>query len=281
MTNINITLKENRAKFQFFPYHLVTTSPWPILISFSLLSLTIGAVMYMHGFYKGETILSSGFVLTLAGMMFWFRDVITEGTKLGDHTKEVVTGLFYGIILFIISEIFAFLSVFWAYGHASLSPAIEIGGIWPPTGITPLNPFAIPLLNTFLLLSSGATITYGHHALIGGNRSAAIEGTLITIILAIIFTSLQGFEYVQAPFSIADGAFGSAFFVSTGLHGFFWPLYYISKLNYFLNINFISVLRALWCEAEILYLPFFFVFKNAVLISLSKFQYVINYHIEL
>jgi cytochrome c oxidase subunit 3 len=281
MTNINITLKENRAKFQFFPYHLVTTSPWPILISFSLLSLTIGAVMYMHGFYKGETILSSGFVLTLAGMMFWFRDVITEGTKLGDHTKEVVTGLFYGIILFIISEIFAFLSVFWAYGHASLSPAIEIGGIWPPMGITPLNPFAIPLLNTFLLLSSGATITYGHHALIGGNRSAAIEGTLITIILAIIFTSLQGFEYVQAPFSIADGAFGSAFFVSTGLHGFFWPLYYISKLNYFLNINFISVLRALWCEAEILYLPFFFVFKNAVLISLSKFQYVINYHIEL
>jgi cytochrome c oxidase subunit 3 len=225
MTNINITLKDNRANFQFFPYHLVTTSPWPILISFSLLSLTIGAVMYMHGFYKGETILSSGFVLTLIGMMFWFRDVITEGTKLGDHTKEVVTGLFYGIILFIISEIFAFLSVFWAYGHASLSPAIEIGGIWPPMGITPLNPFAIPLLNTFLLLSSGATITYGHHALIGGNRSAAIEGTLITIILAIIFTSLQGFEYVQAPFSIADGAFGSAFFVSTGLHGLsWWPL---------------------------------------------------------
>jgi Cytochrome c oxidase subunit III/LAGLIDADG DNA endonuclease family len=158
MTNINITLKDNRANFQFFPYHLVTTSPWPILISFSLLSLTIGAVMYMHGFYKGETILSIGFVLTLAGMMFWFRDVITEGTKLGDHTKEVVTGLFYGIILFIISEIFAFLSVFWAYGHASLSPAIEIGGIWPPMGITPLNPFAIPLLNTFLLLSSGVCL---------------------------------------------------------------------------------------------------------------------------
>jgi len=175
--------------------------------------------MYMHGFYKGDLILSIGFVLTLAGMMFWFRDVITEGTKLGDHTKEVVLGLFYGIILFIISEIFAFLSVFWAYGHASLSPAIEIGGIWPPMGITPLNPFAIPLLNTFLLLSSGATITYGHHALIAGNRSAAIEGTLLTIILAIIFTSLQGFEYIQAPFSIADGAYGSAFFVSTGLHG--------------------------------------------------------------
>lgn len=188
-------------------------------MSFSLLTLTIGAVMYMHGFYKGEILLSTGFILTLSGMMFWFRDVITEGTKLGDHTKEVVVGLFYGIILFIVSEVFAFLSVFWAYGHASLSPAIEIGGYWPPVGITPLNPFAIPLLNTFLLLSSGATVTYGHHALISGNRRAAIEGTLITIIFAIIFTALQGFEYKQAPFSITDGAFGSAFFVSTGLHG--------------------------------------------------------------
>jgi len=64
-----------------------------------------------------------------------------------------------------------------------------------------------------------ATVTYGHHALISGKRNAAIEGTLITIIFAIIFTALQAFEYVQAPFSIADGAFGSAFFVSTGLHG--------------------------------------------------------------
>lgn len=129
-----------------------------ILVSFSLLTLTIGAVMYMHGFYKGETLLSIGFILTLSGMMFWFRDIITEGTKLGDHTKEVVIGLFYGIILFIVSEVFAFLSVFWAYGHASLSPAIEIGGSWPPVGISPLNPFAIPLLNTFLLLSSGVSL---------------------------------------------------------------------------------------------------------------------------
>ena len=138
---------------------------------------------------------------------------------LGDHTQEVVIGLFYGIILFIVSEVFAFFSVFWAFFHSSLSPAIEIGGIWPPLGITPLNPFAIPLLNTFLLLSSGASITYGHHALISGKRSAAIEGMLITIIFAIIFTALQAFEYNQAPFTLADSIFGSAFFITTGLHG--------------------------------------------------------------
>lgn len=76
-------------------------------------------------------------------------------TYLGHHTKEVKNGIMLGVLLFIVSEVFAFLSVFWAFFHSSLSPAIEIGGNWPPVGITPLDPFAIPLLNTFLLLSSG------------------------------------------------------------------------------------------------------------------------------
>jgi hypothetical protein len=149
-----------RKNFQYFPYHLVTPSPWPILTSFSLLTTTIGAVMYMHGYNNGNYLLSIGLFLTIAGMLFWFRDIITEGTMLGDHTQEVVIGLFYGIILFIVSEVFAFFSVFWAFFHSSLSPAIEIGGIWPPLGITPLDPFAIPLLNTFLLLSSGVCLKY-------------------------------------------------------------------------------------------------------------------------
>lgn len=206
-------------KFQHFPFHLVDPSSWPILISFSLLNLTIGAVLYMHGFNYGGSILSLGFLLTTFVMVLWFRDVITEGTFLGHHTKQVKTGLMIGVLLFIVSEVFAFLSVFWAFFHSSLAPAIEIGGSWPPLGITPLDPFAIPLLNTFLLLSSGAFVTFGHHALIAGKRKLAIDGVLLTIILAAIFTGLQYFEYSEAGFTMSDGVYGSAFYASTGLHG--------------------------------------------------------------
>uniref|UniRef100_UPI00315C665C cytochrome c oxidase subunit III n=1 Tax=Infundibulicybe hongyinpan TaxID=2486348 RepID=UPI00315C665C len=236
--NININ------KFQHFPFHLVDPSPWPILVSFSLLNLTIGAVLYMHGFNNGGAILTLGFILTVAGMTLWFRDVITEGTFLGHHTKQVKSGLMIGVLLFIVSEVFAFLSVFWAFFHSSLSPAIEIGGSWPPIGITPLDPFAIPLLNTFLLLSSGAFITYGHHALIAGNRKAAIDGVFLTIILAVIFTALQYFEYSEAAFTMSDGVYGSAFYASTGLHGLhviigtiFILVGFIRIINYQLTSN--------------------------------------------
>jgi len=218
--NNNKKMTNNIIKFQHFPFHLVDPSPWPILTSFSLLNLTIGAVLYMHGYSYGGHILSIGFFLTTYAMILWFKDVVIEGSYLGHHTKEVKNGLMLGVVLFIVSEVFAFLSVFWAFFHSSLSPAIELGGVWPPIGITPLDPFAIPLLNTFLLLSSGAFITYGHHALIQGNRKGAIDGVLITIILAVIFTALQYYEYAEAGFSIADGVYGSAFFASTGLHGF-------------------------------------------------------------
>ena len=211
--------KINRNQFQSFPYHLVDPSPWPILVSFSLLSLTLGAVMYMQGFTYGGHLLSLGFTLTVFGMILWFRDIITEGTYLGHHTIQVQKGLTIGVVLFIISEIFAFLSVFWAFFHSSLSPTIEIGGVWPPQGITPLDPFAIPLLNTILLLSSGAFVTYGHHALIQGDRRGAILGTLLTIIFAIIFTALQYYEYSESSFTMSDSVYGTVFYASTGLHG--------------------------------------------------------------
>ena len=210
---------KDMVKYQFFPWHLVEASPWPILTAFSLFNLTIGAVLYMHGYNNGGFVLSIGFVLTTYAMILWFKDVVIEATYLGHHTKEVKKGLMLGFGLFIVSEIFAFASVFWAFFHSAFVPSIEIGGQWPPLGITPLNSYSIPLLNTFLLLSSGAFITYSHHSLIAGARNKALIGSFFTILLAIIFTAFQGFEYFTSSFSIADGIFGSTFFASTGLHG--------------------------------------------------------------
>ena len=169
-----MSININKSQFQAHPYHMVDPSPWPISLSFALLILTISAVMYMQGFNYGGYLLNLGFILTATGMALWFRDVIVEGTYLGHHTEQVKRGLTIGFALFIVSELMAFLSIFWAYFHSSLSPAVEIGGTWPPFGITTLDPFAIPLLNTILLLSSGAFITYAHHALIQGSRKNAI-----------------------------------------------------------------------------------------------------------
>jgi cytochrome c oxidase subunit 3 len=209
----------NRLLFQFFSSHLVQPSPWPFYTSFVLLGSAIGAVMSMHGYPYGSELLAYNLFLTLLAMSLWFRDIIIEGTLQGHHTKKVVKGFVIGIALFILSEVMAFFSVFWAFFHSSLAPAIEIGGSWPPLGIEILNPWGIPLLNTAFLLSSGAFITYGHHGLIRRSRSSSIDGTIFTIFLAFLFTALQYFEYNEASFSITDSVYGTTFFSSTGLHG--------------------------------------------------------------
>jgi cytochrome c oxidase subunit 3 len=86
-------------------------------------------------------------------------------------------------------------------------------------GIEAINPFELPLLNTVILLSSGVTVTYAHHSLIQGNRRGVLYGLVITVILAIVFTALQGIEYTVSSFTISDGAFGSCFYFGTGFHG--------------------------------------------------------------
>lgn len=217
-------LQSQRSQFQFHPYHMVTVSPWPLFVSFSLLILTSGAVTYFNGY--ASPFGDSGIVLVLLGFLstsmcsaLWFRDVVTEGTFLGDHTFQVQKGLTLGMTLFIVSEVMFFFSIFWAVFNASLSPDVELGGQWPPVGIEAINPFELPLLNTVLLLTSGATVTYSHHALINKNRAGAISGLILTIVLAVVFTFCQGIEYINAPFTISDGVYGSTFFMSTGFHG--------------------------------------------------------------
>lgn len=210
---------KTKSQFQAHPFHLVEPSPWPLLTSFALLITTVSAVMTFHGYNLGELFLIIGLISTVSCMGFWFKDVITESTYLGHHTFWVQKGIAMGVALFIISEIFFFISIFWAFFHSSLAPTVELGGHWPPSGIEAIDAFELPLLNTILLLSSGATITYAHHSLIGGNRSGTIIGLIATLIFAILFTGCQGFEYYNAPFTITDGAFGSCFYFATGFHG--------------------------------------------------------------
>lgn len=208
-----------RSQFQSHPFHMVEPSPWPLLTSFAVLSMMTGAVLYFNGIQHGEIILTLGLLSTVFAFVLWFRDVITEGTYLGDHTMIVQKGLTMGVSLFIVTEAFFFVSIFWAYFHSSLAPTVELGSHWPPAGIEALNPFAIPLLNTILLLSSGATVTYAHHALIQGDRRATIIGVAMTLLFAIVFTALQGVEYHDAGFTISDGVYGTCFYFATGFHG--------------------------------------------------------------
>jgi cytochrome c oxidase subunit 3 len=152
-------------------------------------------------------------------MILWFRDVVSEGTYLGNHTAAVQKGINIGFGLFIISEVFFFLAIFWAFFHSAIGPDVEVGAQWPPIGIQTINPFELPLLNTIILLSSGVTVTYAHHSLIQGNRAGTLYGLVFTIILAVIFTALQGIEYTVSSFTISDGIFGSCFYFGTGFHG--------------------------------------------------------------
>jgi cytochrome c oxidase subunit 3 len=149
----------------------------------------------------------------------WWRDVSRERSYQGLHTSIVELGLRWGIILFIVSEVFFFLSFFWAFFHRSLSPRVEIGGVWPPLGIQPFNPFSVPLLNTIILLSSGVRVTWSHHRIILNEHQKIIKSLLITVILGLYFTCLQGIEYLEASFRIADSIYGSTFFIATGFHG--------------------------------------------------------------
>lgn len=213
MTNLT------RSNFQAHPFHLVSPSPWPLFTSIALLTLTTSGVSSMHSFNHAGYIWLFALIAVISSMSLWFRDVISEGTYLGNHTLSVQRGLNMGVGLFIVSEGLFFLAIFWAFFHSALSPNIELGAQWPPMGIESINPFELPLLNTVILLSSGFTVTYAHHSLIQGNRSGTLYGLVCTIILAIIFTALQAIEYSVSSFTISDGTFGSCFYFGTGFHG--------------------------------------------------------------
>jgi cytochrome c oxidase subunit 3 len=208
-----------RAEFQAHPFHLVSPSPWPFNTSVSLFNAALAGALTFHLFVQKKEIVILALMSIAYSMSLWFRDVISEGTFLGNHTLAVQKGLNMGVALFIVSEALFFLAIFWAFFHSALSPTIELGATWPPLGIQSINPFELPLLNTIILLSSGVTVTYAHHSVIQGNRKASLYGLAVTVLLAIIFTLLQGVEYTVSSFTISDGTFASCFYFGTGFHG--------------------------------------------------------------
>jgi cytochrome c oxidase subunit 3 len=202
-------------------YHILAPSIWPFIGSMSALSMASGGVMWMHSVAFGGYVFFAGVLGVLFTMFSWWADVIREAHS-GDHTPIVQLHLRYGMILFIASEVMFFVAWFWAWFNASLFPSTveSIGGVWPPAGMHVLNPFSWPLLNTLILLCSGTTVTWAHHALIHGDREGLIRGLWATIGLGILFTSIQAYEYMHAPFGFGDNVYTSAFFMATGFHGF-------------------------------------------------------------
>jgi len=199
------------------PYHIVDESPWPIYSSAAGRFLTIGLLVWFH--CNSYLIIVSAIMLLLLIVSQWWRDVRRERSVQGLHTAIVEINIHSGIILFITSEVLFFLRFFWAYFHARLAPNVELGGVWPPPGVIPFDPFGVPLLNTIILVSSGVSVTWAHHALIEGNYKQTVQGLGLTVLLGLYFTFLQGLEYYEARFSFADRIFGSTFFIATGFHG--------------------------------------------------------------
>jgi cytochrome c oxidase subunit 3 len=225
-------------------YHLVKPSAWPILGSLGILAMAIGGVTYMKGLFGIEPgqlwVLLPGLLWTVWVLIGWWGDVIKE-SRAGDHTEVVQISLRYGMVLFIASEVMFFVAWFWAFFEMAIFhgaragptfdaanpdlPALSAWAQWPPveadgvTRVETFDPFHLPLINTLILLLSGTTVTWAHHALQTGDRKGAKLGLLLTVLLGVGFTALQVVEYSHAGFSYDGSLYGSAFFMATGFHG--------------------------------------------------------------
>lgn len=223
-------------------YHILPPSIWPLVGSFAALTMFGGMVMHFAKAPYGDLVFGAGLIAVLYTFYSWWVDVINEAHA-GDHTPVVSLHLRYGMILFIASEVMFFVGWFWAWFDYSLFPVplelitdpetqkIAVTNLlgkdgagelaqWPPKGLEVLDAMKLPLLNTFILLCSGTTVTWAHHCLIHGDRKGLKTGLWLTIALGVLFTSLQVVEYAEAPFPFAGLNYGTTFYMATGFHGF-------------------------------------------------------------
>ncbi len=207
------------------PYHIVRPSIWPLVGALTAGLLASGAVMFMHdvkllGLGVGLKGVFLGLLGVLAVMFFWWKDVIFEAVEEKAHSPIAQIGLRYGMMLFIASEVMFFVAFFWAFFSSSLFPNEAINFVWPPENIEVIPPFDLPFLMTMILLLSGCTVTWAHHAIIEGKNDEAVQGLALTVLLGVVFLGFQIFEYHHAEFGFTDGIYASAFFMATGFHGF-------------------------------------------------------------
>ncbi|MEY3553721.1 MAG: hypothetical protein RL735_2069 [Pseudomonadota bacterium] len=213
-------------------YHLVDPSPWPLVGSIAAFLSAVGAVMWMKGMTMfglkaGPYLFGAGMIGILYVMAAWWADVVKEAES-GFHTRVVQMHHRYGMILFIASEIMFFVAWFWAFFDASLfaneaqqySRVEFTGGVWPPKGTEVFDPWHLPLLNTLILLTSGTTVTWAHHALLHGDRDGLKKGLWLTVLLGALFSVVQVYEYMHASFGFKGSIYGATFFMATGFHGF-------------------------------------------------------------
>lgn len=203
---------------KFNPFHLVDLRPWPIITSFSFLRFAFGVIIMVRRYYCIPFVVS--LIFLLASSFLWSKDIHREGCYSGNHNTEVFTGFKIGIIFFIVSELFFFFGIFWSYFHLAESPSVDLGGMWPPLGVNCFDPKGIPFLNTILLVSSGVSVTWCHHAMEEGYLRSRILSLIITVILGSVFTLFQILEYYLAGFTFCCSSYSSVYFLGTGFHGF-------------------------------------------------------------
>ena len=201
-------------------YHILPPSIWPLLAALGGFVMLFGAVLWMQG--VTPWVFAAGLLVVLYVMYGWWAEVVREG-EMGDHTPVVRIGLRYGFILFIMSEVMFFAAWFWSFFKHALYPmgpdSPLVDGIFPPAGIETFDPWHLPLINTVILLLSGVTATWAHHAMTHNNRRDVINGLILTVILGFCFTLLQAYEYSHAAFGFAGNIYGANFFMATGFHG--------------------------------------------------------------
>ncbi|MBY0567854.1 MAG: cytochrome c oxidase subunit 3 [Hyphomonadaceae bacterium] len=232
-------------------YHLVNPSPWPFTASIGAFVAAVGFVVSQKGlvadannFFFGEgqwALFWIGMIILIATCVGWWSDVIKE-SKAGDHTPVVDIGLRYGMILFIASEVMFFVAWFWVFFEMTIFHGNRADWVvptwdattaaawanWPPPAVETFDPFHLPLINTLILLLSGTTVTWAHHAMQTGDRNGARNGLILTVLLGVVFAWVQfAVEYPAAGFAFGNteditnaNVYGASFFMATGFHGF-------------------------------------------------------------